>query len=132
MSNPINTHADTSHTYAWCAHTRSLTCPFDPPSPPPAPFPHPFTHRFDNGTDVEFRWDKWADWHGGATIVDSFEHLHLVRWEEAHEEFPGPGEKWVANSMIRLPGEGSGDGVSVIMAGAGCEAINGTYVVERK
>jgi hypothetical protein len=128
MSEPINTHADISHTYAWCTHTLSLTS-----FRPPPPFPQPFTHRFDNGTDVEFRWDKWVDWHGGATIVDSFEHLHLVRWEEAHAEFPGGGaEKWVANSMIRIPGEGGGDGVSVIMAGAGCDAINGTYVVEGK
>eukprot|EP00947_MAST-08B_sp_MAST-8B-sp1_P004638 g4638.t1 len=89
----------------------------------------PFVWRtFDAGTPVELRWDKWADWHPGATVVDSFEHLHLVQWTEPHGEFTAGGaEKWVPNSMVRLPGEGAGEGVAITVSGAGCEACNGTY-----
>ena len=57
-------------------------------------------------------------------MVGSFEHLSLVRWDAPHSEFPSGGaEKWVAQSMVRLPGEGGGDGVGLIVSGAGWPVV---------
>ena len=94
-------------------------------SPPSNPHPR---LRFEEGTSVGLRWDGWADWHGDANVIESFEHLHLVLWDNPHPEFTaGPAEKWVANSMVRLPGEGGVGGAGVVVAGAGCDTCNGTY-----
>ena len=115
----------------------SITVPHNSDhEPSPSPFPpfaisplqSPPLLRFEEGTSVELRWDGWADWHGDANVIESFEHLHLVLWDNPHPEFTaGPAEKWVANSMVRLPGEGGVGGAGVVVAGAGCDTCNGTY-----
>ena len=82
----------------------------------------------EEGTSVELRWDSWKEFHPDANVIEEFDHLHLVLWDNPHSECAFPSEKWVPNNMIRLPGEGGSGAASLVLSGAGCETVNGTYI----